>query len=223
MKDSEQKDIKCGVPQGSILGPMLFILYINDIIHSTSLLELVLFADDTTLLFSHPDIESQMHKVDNDLNEICNWFKANKLSVNASKTNYMIFGTSHTTNKFVDTNDSEKISQIDEVDSTKRILDVKLDNKSLNRVCSTKFLGVIIDENLTWKNHIAAITKTISRNIGMMSKLKHYLPKSILYTLYCSLILPYINYGILTWGSTSKMYLNKILKLQKMGHKIYIK
>ena len=65
-------------------------------------------------------------------------------------------------------------------------------------VSSTKFLGVIIDENLTWKNHIDAISKTISRNTGMLTKLKHFVPENILYSLYCTLILPYINYGVLT-------------------------
>ena len=66
---------------------------------------------------------------------------------------------------------------------------------SLNRVSSTKSLGVIIDENLTWKNHIDAISKTISRNTGMLTKLKHFVPENILYSLYCTLILPYINYA----------------------------
>ena len=85
----------------------------------------------------------------------------------------------------------------------------------LNRVSSTKFLGVIIDENLTWKNHIDAISKTISRNIGMLTKLKHFVPVNISYSLYCTLILPYINYGVLIWGNTCKTYLDKIFKLQK--------
>ena len=84
---------------------------------------------------------------------------------------------------------------------------------SLNRVSPTKFLGVIIDENLTCKNHIDAISKTISRNIGMPTKLKHIVPENILYSLYCTLILPYINYGILIWGITCKIYLDKIFKL----------
>ena len=94
-------------------------------------------------------------------------------------------------------------------------LNIKLDGVSLNRVSSTKFLGVIIDENLTWKNHIDAISKTISRNIGVLTKLKHFVPENILYSLYCTLILPYINYGVLIWGNTCKIYLDKIFKLQK--------
>ena len=97
--DSEYKNIKCGVPQGSILGPLLFILYVNDITNTTSLFEIILFADDTTLLYSHPEISSKIDPINKELNEISNWFKANKLSVNASETNYTILGTSHITNK----------------------------------------------------------------------------------------------------------------------------
>ena len=84
---------------------------------------------------------------------------------------------------------------------------------SLNTVSWTKVLGVIIDENLTWKNHIDAISKPISRNIGVLTKLKHFAPKNILYSLYCTLILPYINCGVLIWGNTCKIYLDKIFKL----------
>ena len=127
-----------------------------------------------------------------------NWFKANKLSVNATKTNYMIMGTSHMTS----------------VKSTGN-LSVLLNDTILERVKITKFLGVLIDECLTWKHHIDCIAKTISRNIGVMNKLKYYIPTRILHTLYCSLVSPYLNYAILIWGNTCKSYLDKIVKLQK--------
>ena len=94
---------------------------------------------------------------------------------------------------------------------TKQKVNVILDDMSLERVNFTKFLGVIIDENLTWKNHIDAISKTISRNIGMLSKMKHYVPGYILYSLYCTIVLSYINYGIPIWGNTCKTYLDNIL------------
>ena len=110
--DSEYKNIKFGVPQGSILGPLLFILHVNDIPSTTSLFEIILFADDTTLLYSHPDIATKINLINKELSEIFNWFKANKLSVNASKTNYMMLGTSHTTNKYtygnVDSSDDSR-------------------------------------------------------------------------------------------------------------------
>ena len=87
----------CGVPQGSILGPLLFILYVNDITSTSNVLDFILFADDTTIIYSHKNIESQISVVNAELKEVSNWFKTNKLSVNVSKTNYMILGTSHMT------------------------------------------------------------------------------------------------------------------------------
>ena len=221
MHDSNHKIINCGVPQISILGPLLFMLYINDIVNTTSLLELILFADDTTLLFSHQDIASQNDIINNKLKlqEICNWFQANKLSVNASKINYMVLSTHHSTRNFIDINQDINILTDSESSGSRDIekvkLNVKLNGVSLNRVSSTKFLGVIIDKNLTWKNHNDVISKTISRNIGMLTKLKHFVPENILYSLYCTLILPYINYGVLIWSNTCKTYLDKIFKLQK--------
>ena len=90
-----KKDIVCGVPQGSVLGPFLFILYVNDITNTSDVLDFILFADDITILYSHSNVEKQINLINEGLNEVSNWFKANKLSVNASKTNYMILGTPH--------------------------------------------------------------------------------------------------------------------------------
>jgi hypothetical protein len=144
--------------------------------------------------------------INKELGEVSNWFKANKLSINASKTNYMLLGTPQmVSKKDKSTNDH----------STKPEIGITLDDTKLERVEKTKFLGVTIDENLSWKCHIDGISKTISRNIGIINKLKHFIPERILYSLYCTLIIPYVNYGILIWGNTCKTYLEKILKLQK--------
>ena len=173
-------------------------MYVNDITYTSNILDFILFADDTTILYSHKDVNSKIDVVNKELYEVTNWFKANKLSVNATKTNFMILGTPYMTST-----------------KTREDLKVSLDNTVLKRVKFTKFLGVLIDECLTWKNHIDCILKTISRNIGVMNKLKHYIPYRILHTLYCTLISPYLNYGILTWGNTCKSYLDKLVKLQK--------
>ena len=98
---------------------------------------------------------------------------------------------------------------------THQDFNITLNDTLLERVKFTKFLGVLIDECLTWKNHIDCISKTISRNIGVMNKLKYAIPDHILKTLYCTLIQPYLSYGILIWGSTCKSYLDKLIKLQK--------
>ena len=105
------------------------------------------------MLFSHPDIASQNDIINIELQEICNWFQANKLSVNATKTNYMVRGTPQSTRKFIDINQNigklndSKLTNSSDVEKVK--LNIKLDGVSLNyRVSSTKFLGVIIDENL---------------------------------------------------------------------------
>ena len=195
---SDQRDIACGVPQGSILGPLLFILYVNDITNTSNVLDFILFADDTTILYSDKNITNCLHLINEELKEVSNWFKANKLSVNATKTNFMILGTNYMTSV-----------------KAPNDFDIVLNDTKLERVKSTKFLGVLIDENLTWKNHIDCISKTISRNIGVMNKLKHYIPNRILHTLYCTLVLPYLNYSIIIWGDTCKSYLDKLIKLQK--------
>ena len=194
---STMEKLTCGVPQGSILGPLLFILYVNDIVNTSSVLEFKLFADDTTILYSHEDLASKIDVVNNELKEVINSFKANRLSVNAKKTNYMLLGTRQ-----------RNLKQDDNIF-------IELDNTRSERVFITKFLGVIIDENLTWKNHIDGVTKTISRNIGVINNLKYFVPERVLHTLYCTLVLSYVNYNILVWGSTCCSYMDKILKLQK--------
>ena len=131
------------------------------------MLDFILFADDTTILYSNKDINSKIELINKELDEVTNWFKANKLSVNASNTKFMIMGTPHMTST-----------------KTREDLKVLLDNTVLERVKFTKFLGVLIDECLTWKNHIDCISKTISRNIGVMNKLKHYIPYRILHIPY---------------------------------------
>ena len=170
----------------------LYILYVNDITNTSDVLEFILFADDTTILYSHPNIENQINRINEELKEVSNWFKSNNLSVNASKTNYMISGK------------PRMISNMDELN-----VSVILDSSALEKVKHTKFLGVLIDDCLTWKNHIDCVSKTISRNTtGVMNKLKHFVPTRTLHVLYCTLVLPYLNFGVLIWGDTCKSYLN---------------
>ena len=125
------KDIVCGIPQGSILGPKLFILYIYDICNVSTLLKYVLFADDTNLLYEHENYETLCMNVDNELSKLNEWFSINKLSLMWKKqTNFMVFGNKH----------------INEA------LKIRINNEDIVKVSETKFLGIYIDFRLNWKN-----------------------------------------------------------------------
>ena len=191
--NSNFHSIKCGVPQGSLLGPLLFILYINDFCRSSNVMSFILFADDTTLFYSHHDPIQLVNIINSELQKLTQWIRANRLSLNLQKTKYMLF--SHTLSSLPS--------------------DIFFDNSPLEKVSNIKFLGVIIDDKLSWKFHLDKICRIISRNIGVINKLKNCLPNKSLLTLYSSLILPYLNYGLLAWGNACQTLLDKIILLQK--------
>jgi hypothetical protein len=191
--DSQVLDITTGVPQGSILGPLLFIIYINDMANVSDIFHSVIYADDTTLtsvLSSFETNKTAETNINNELAKISTWLKVNKLSLNIKKTKYMIF---HTTQK--------QITQ----------LSLKIDGTDINRVKEFNFLGLIINENLNWKTHSEKVSNSISKTIGILNRLKHFLPLNIKTTLYNSLILSHINYCLLVWGYDH----TRMKKLQK--------
>ena len=185
-KLSSSESVKCGVPQGSILDPLLLIMYMIDICLTPKLLSYILFADDTTVFYSNSNLDSLYDIVNCELKEVCNWFKCNKLSLNTAKTNLMFIGTSYPTNQI---NDKRSIY---------------LDGCKLTQATEAKFLGITLDSNLPWIPHINAVSKKCSKNLGVMNKVKYFLPKTVMYQLYCTLTLPDLKYGILLWGSAYK-------------------
>lgn len=195
---SKSKKITCGVPQGSVLGPLLFNLYINNVWEVSKTLKTILFADDTNLICSGENMEQLLDTVENELQKMKSWFDANKLTLNLSKTKFIIFGNRATTlNKKLMINDIE-----------------------IERVKELKFLGVIIDEKLCWKPHIHYIKAKISKSIAILYKINYLLNQQTLYTLYCSFILPYITYCLEVWGNTYKTNTEPIFILQKRALRI---
>ena len=196
--DSQYKLISCGVPQGSLLGPLLFILYINDLQNSSHILSFICFADDTNLFLSHRNPNTLINQLNNELKFVQSWIHANKLSLNIDKTHYMIFSNSL------------------------NVLpgNVKINNIDLTQVESTKFLGLHIDEDLSWKTHISYLNTILSRNTGILNKLKQFFPDHILNSIYSTLISPYLSYGILAWGNTTHLLLDSLFRIQKRAIRI---
>ena len=190
---SNISDVICGVPQGSILGPKLFILYINDMCNVSKLLNFTIFADDTNVFCSGTDIKKLCENMSNELDKLALWFDVNKLSLNVSKTNFMVFGNKR---------------------NLKNIC-VTINSITIDRVYETKFLGVYIDEHLNWKCHIKYLQTKLSRCIGILYKASFVISKLYLRKLYCALFLPYIMYCCEIWGNTYKTNLNCIVVLQK--------
>ena len=190
------RDINCGIPQGSILAPLLFVLYLNDITHCSDLLKFILFADDTNLFHSSKHLSQLTTSVNCELCKLCDWFCSNRLSLNAKKTNYILFGFKsqpHVTDR----------------------LDLYIDGIAIDQVEYSKFLGVYLDSKMNWKKHIEHIKLKISRGLGVMSRVRKILPLNVMTMLYHTLIYPYLVYCNICWGSAKTSNISKIAVLQK--------
>ena len=190
------KPVVCGVPQGSILGPLLFLLYINDIVNVSNKVNMILFADDTNVFMSGENTDEIIQSINVELEKIHQWLCLNKLSLNVTKTQYIVFN--------VRRNCSPPSKH------------VYIDNKIVSQVYSTLFLGVKLDSKLLWNEHIQMIKNKISKNIGIILKVKHLFHVSTLRTLYFSFIHPYLTYCIEVWGKAAKVYLDSLYRLQKL-------
>ena len=190
---SSRQAVTCGIPQGSSLEPVLFLIYINDLPNCSSVLAFRIFADDTNLFASARDLRSLEQLINTELKKVKLWCDANKLSINFSKTNFMIV-------KSLRKKDLAVNIKIESEDGTSSLLERK------DRV---KYLGVHLDDTVSFKHHISYVASRISRSNGIIAKLRHFLTLSQL-RLYYSIIYPYISYAILAWRSAYKSHVKKI-------------
>ena len=200
VESSESLGINCGVPQGSVLGPLLFLLYINDLPNISKSLNFYVFADDTNIYYESSSLQELEKTINKELHKLYLWLNVNRLSLNIDKTNYIIF---HPYNK-----------------PMKQHITIKINKKAIKEKESIKYLGVLIDSTLSWKHHILNISKKISRAIGIMYKLRPFLPLKVMRNVYYSIVYSHIIYAIEAWGSAFKTDLEKILILQKRATRL---
>ena len=191
---SDYKTINIGVPQGSVLGPIFFILYINDLPNLTNKSFPVLYADDTTISMSGSDYDILVGDMDDEVDLIKKWMETNKLSLNISKT----FSISFSTRKYV-----------------QPINTVYLNNVPVKRCDNEVFLGIVLDDRLNFSLHIGVISRKISRSAGILYKLRDVVPNTVLLSLYYSLVYPYLIYCVTAWGGTNDCYTCALFIQQK--------
>ena len=192
-KLSDFMDISIGIPQGSGLGPVLFLLFINDLPYVTDNFSFNLYADDTIIYKKDTDIANLIRKFDTDVPAISEWYKRNKLTLNTTKTEFLLIGK-----------DREKAPP-----------QIEFENEKLSVSDTVKYLGIHIDSNINWNCQISSIEKKVKPHIFILNRLRHILNKTQLLTIYNTIIEPTIHYCDTVWGYCSKTNVNKLNRLKR--------
>ena len=191
---SSTLDVTCGVPQGSSLGPLLFLIYINDFRFCLNKTETGHFADDTYILYGSKKLKTLEIVINTELKLVTNWLRLNKLSLNAKKTELIIFRSKRK--------------------PMNREISIKLNGFKLTPSDNVKYLGMYLDKHLSWDYHIHTLSNSLSRATGILSKLRHNAPRSVCLNVYYALFYSHVYYGACLWGLTSQKNLKIIETLQ---------
>ena len=176
----------------------LFLIYVNDLNQPSNMLDPIRFAHDRSLFYSHHQINILFETVNCEVKNISQWFKANKLLSNITKTKYTLF---------------HKYSIKDKIPL--KLPTLKIGNKVIEKTPSIKFLGVMLDENVSWRYHIKTVENKLSKNIGLLCRAKQFLDETSLKTIYFSYIHSFLNYANIAWASTHFTKLKTISCKQK--------
>ena len=199
--NSPTTTVNMGVPQGSILGPALFLLYINDMYRASLDVKFIHFADDTTIVAASDRECTLFNKINRSLISVNRWLCLNRLSINLKKTKYMVISDNY-------------VSGVHAIRMRTRIVE---------KTDSIKFLGIILDDKLSFCNHVSHLAGKLSRAIGIINRITYLIPFRQLLNLYYALVYPYLTYGITVWGKASIGGEMRLQKLQKRSIKVIMK